>query len=72
MTFSEDYKRAVQTLRELNATKVTLTRRQELAKKTIKEQLEAHRRELEQEFGRPVPDQADIDFALRNDKGWEK
>lgn len=78
MSYIEDYKRARQALRILNEAqqKITLDARQRMAAHSIKEQLRMHCRSLEDEFGHQVPDQADVDFALRHDatnhKGWDK
>lgn len=78
MSYIEDYKRARQALRILNEAqqKITLDARQRMAAHSIKEQLRMHCRALEDEFGHQVPDQADVDFALRHDatnpKGWDK
>lgn len=74
MSVTEDYKRARLALRHLNAAgqKITLTARQRIAAHSIKEQLEMHCAELEKEFGKPVPDMSDVDFALSNDKGWDR
>ena len=73
MSFTEDYRKAVQALHDLNEAgrKLTFERRHEIAAHSIKEQLEMHRAALEKEFGRSIPDQSDMDFALCNDKGWE-
>lgn len=72
MSFIEDYKRAVAALKVLNESKTTFTRRQEIARMSLREQLEQHKRDLEKEFGKPVPDHSDIDFALGHDKGWDR
>lgn len=78
MSYIEDYKRARQALRILNEAqqKITLDARQRMAAHSIKEQLRMHCKALEDEFGHQVPDQADVDFALRHDatnpKGWDK
>lgn len=78
MSYIEDYKRARQALRILNEAqqKITLDARQRMAAHSIKEQLRMHCRALEDEFGHQVPDQADVDFALRHDatnpKGWDR
>lgn len=74
MSFTEDYRKAVQALHDLNEAgrKLTFERRHEIAAHSIKEQLQMHCAELEKEFGKPVPDQSDVDFALSNDKGWDR
>lgn len=78
MSYIEDYKRARQALRILNEAqqKITLDARQRMAAHSIKEQLRMHCKALEDEFGHQIPDQADVDFALRHDttnpKGWDK
>ena len=74
MSFTEDYLRVKQTLRYLNEAdrKITLSARQRMAAHSIRAQLEMHSRELECEFGRRIPDQSDMDFALENDKGWDR
>ena len=61
-------------LRHLNeqTSKVTMDAKQRIAAHSIREQLQMHCAALEREFGRTVPDQSDIDFALSHDKGWEK
>lgn len=73
MSATEDYKRARLMLRHLNeqSSKVTMNARQRIAAHSIREQLQMHCQELEREFGKRIPDQSDIDFALQNDKGWE-
>jgi hypothetical protein len=78
MSVTEDYKRARLALRHLNAAgqKITLTARQRMAAHSIQEQLQMHCKALEDEFGHQIPDQADVDFALRheasNAKGWDR
>ena len=74
MSFTDDYKKAVKALHDLNEAgrKLTFERRHEIAAHSIKEQLQMHRAALEKEFGRKVPDQSDIDFALGHDKGWDR
>ncbi len=74
MSFTDDYKKAVKALHDLNEAgrKLTFERRHEIAAHSIKEQLQMHCAELEKEFGKPVPDQSDIYFALNADKGWDR
>lgn len=74
MSATEDYKRARLLLRHLNeqSRKITMEARHRIAAHSIKEQLEMHCAELEKEFGKPVPDMSDVDFALSNDKGWDR
>lgn len=74
MSATDDYKRARLLLRHLNeqSRKVTMDARQRIAAHSIKEQLQMHCAELEKEFGKSVPDQSDVDFALNNDKGWDR
>ena len=74
MSFAEDYRKAVKALHDLNEAgrKVTFERRHEIAAHSIREQLQMHKAALEKEFGRKVPDQSDIEFALGNDKGWDR
>ena len=73
MSFTEDYRKAVKALHDLNEAgrKLTFDRRHEIAAHSIREQLEMHKAALEKEFGKSIPDQSDMDFALCNDKGWE-
>ena len=61
-------------LRHLNeqTNKVTMDAKQRIAAHSIREQLQMHCAALEREFGRTVPDQSDIDFALSHDKGWDR
>ncbi len=74
MSATEDYKKARLMLRHLNeqTSKVTMDAKQRIAAHRIREQLQMHCAALEREFGRTVPDQSDIDFALSHDKGWDK
>jgi len=78
MSFTEDYKRARQALRHLNEAgqKITFDARQRMAAHSIREQLKMHCKALEDEFGHQIPDQADVDFAMRheanNPKGWDR
>lgn len=72
MSFTDDYHRAKQTIRDLNAaeSKVTFEARHRIAAKSLKEQLIEHMKQLRQ-------DQSDVDFAFEADrapkksKGWE-
>lgn len=61
-------------LRHLNeqTQKITMDAKQRIAAHSIREQLQMHCAALEREFGKSIPDQSDIDFALSHDKGWEK
>ena len=74
MSATEDYKKARLMLRHLNeqTSKVTMDAKQRIAAHSIREQLQMHCAALEREFGRTVPDQSDIDFALSHDKGWDR
>ena len=74
MSATEDYKKARLMLRHLNeqTQKITMDAKQRIAAHSIREQLQMHCAALEREFGRTVPDQSDIDFALSHDKGWDR
>jgi hypothetical protein len=74
MSATEDYKRARMLLRHLNeqSNKATMEARHRIAAHSIREQLQMHCVELEKEFGKQIPDQSDIDFALGSDKGWDR
>ena len=74
MSATDDYKKARLMLRHLNeqTQKITMDAKQRIAAHSIREQLQMHCAALEREFGRTVPDQSDIDFALSHDKGWDK
>ena len=74
MSATDDYKKARLMLRHLNeqTSKVTMDAKQRIAAHSIREQLQMHCAALEREFGRTVPDQSDIDFALSHDKGWDR
>ena len=74
MSATDDYKKARLMLRHLNeqTQKITMDAKQRIAAHSIREQLQMHCAALEREFGRTVPDQSDIDFALSHDKGWDR
>lgn len=70
MTLEDDYRTAMQHLREINelGSKVTAQARHRIAAHTLRGQLEAHLADLRQEF--PQSDQDDINTAFAADKSW--
>lgn len=69
MTLEDDYRTAMQHLREINelGSKVTAQARHRIAAHTLRGQLEAHLQELRAEFG---DDQDDILTAFSADQSW--